>query len=149
GGLARLRLRLRGARSALRRDGRGSARALGAQRAEHPSLLRGHAPARGGGHRRRPARPVRDPRAAAGDLPRLPRGGLTPGRLARRGRLRCLGWRRRDARESYGMTSHNAMDEGMTSMDGITPLVEADTIAARVAELGRRISEDFEGDEIV
>lgn len=43
----------------------------------------------------------------------------------------------------------NGMDEGMTSMEGITPLVDAETIAARVAELGRSISDDFEGDEIV
>ncbi len=34
-------------------------------------------------------------------------------------------------------------------MEEITPLVEADTIAARVAELGRAISEDYDGDEIV
>ncbi len=34
-------------------------------------------------------------------------------------------------------------------MDEITPLVDADTIAARVAELGRAISEDYEGDDVV
>jgi hypoxanthine phosphoribosyltransferase len=34
-------------------------------------------------------------------------------------------------------------------MDDITPLVDADTIATRVAELGRAISEDYEGDEVV
>ncbi len=37
----------------------------------------------------------------------------------------------------------------MPSMEEITPLVDAETIAARVAELGRAISDDFEGDEIV